>query len=111
MTNRDPVIIKAGNDVIDRLEALGESVLFLDGYSPYAISILQKDEKIYRKAILVQKNMINQRGNPRWQTKKQIQNYLKLGFNQVVLVSIDSNTGRQSIVNYNSKGIMAGKVR
>lgn len=111
MTNRDPTIIKGGNSVVDRLESKGETVLFLDGYSPYAISIDQKDGKIYHKAILVQKNMMNNKGNPKWRAGKQIQNYLDLGFNQVVFVSIDSKTGRQSIVNYNSKGIMFGTIK
>jgi hypothetical protein len=45
LTNRDPAIVKAGNNFVERLEDKGETVVFLDGFSPYAVSINQKRGK------------------------------------------------------------------
>lgn len=111
MTNRDVNLVRTGNQLVARLEEDGERVLFLDNQSPFGISLSIREDKIYTKAVLVSKNMINAHGNPMWRARKQIEECLVLGFDQVVLMSVDTKSGKQTILNFNSKGRMAGIVR
>ena len=102
----DPELAKIGNAIVDRLEQRGEDVIVLENLQPFAISTHQVDGKAYRKAVIVGRNMINDRGNPKWIAKEKIAKFLKNGYNQVMIVSKNSKTGRQRILNFNSKGLM-----